>query len=119
VEIGSLVGPVAQSRKAIEVELSLERGVLGLIKVVVHDLINELLGLVNHEGSAVGLPGHNTMLAFLVPIIEHIMELPRKRCSHTSLGNGFIVVPVLVVALASGCSIIGDLGRGRSMGVFN
>lgn len=99
VEIGSLVGPVAQSRKAIEVELSLERGVLGLIEVVVHDLVNELLGLVNHEGSAVGLPGHNTMLAVLVPIIEHIMKFPRERCSHASLGNGFLVL--VLVALGS------------------
>ena len=98
-EIGSLVGSVAQSRKAVEVELSLERGVLGLIEVMVHDLVNKLFWLVNHEGSAVGLPGYNIMLAVFVPIVEHVVELPRKRCSHASLGDGFFVL--VLVALAS------------------
>ena len=64
---GSLVGPqVCYPRKPVQVQLSLKRGVLGLVEKVRHDFFHESPWLVDLEGFSVGLPANDRLAPRIV-----------------------------------------------------
>jgi len=62
---------VLDAVESVNVELSLEGSVFGLVEVLGHDDLGEHLGLVDLEGLARGQPGNDVLLSEFVDISEY------------------------------------------------
>lgn len=61
-----------------------------------HYLVHEFLRLVDCERAPMGLPGYNTGKIFILNRIQHVMQAPIERTSHTSSGNRTGVIALRV-----------------------
>ena len=75
VVVTAVVAASGQPLEAVQVELPLEAGDLGLLEVVRHDRGDELLGLVDGKGPAVGEPRDDVGVAVPLDLVEDVMEL--------------------------------------------
>jgi len=107
VVIATLIKSRSQAVEPVEVQLTLEAGHLGLLEILGHDVIDEFLGLVNHEAASVRLPRDDVSKAVGFNAVEHLVELDGEGRDDTSLGlvldfrgidggvSGVVVVVVL------------------------
>ena len=75
VVVPAVVPAAGQPLEAVQVELPLEAGDLGLLEVVRHDRGDEVLGLVDGKGPAVGEPRDDVGVAVPLDLVEDVMEL--------------------------------------------
>ena len=68
--VSSTVRALGEALEAVEVELALEAGELGLLEVLGHDVIDKLLGLVHDKGTTVWLPGNDTGQTIRLNLVE-------------------------------------------------
>jgi hypothetical protein len=88
--------------ESVEVELALERGQLGLTEVLGHDMVHELLWLVNNEAASVRLPGDNRGQTVGLDLIQHSVELQgegNRDSSTTAVGLFLNVVLVGIIRM--------------------
>lgn len=73
-----------------EIELTLERGQLGLLEILLKNMIDKLLGLVHNKAPTVWLPGNHVRMTILLNLIQHGMKFHGKGnrdASTTALGR--------------------------------
>ena len=85
VVVGSLVGTFGDSLKIVEIELPLKAAKATHAKVVGHNVLDKLAGLVNGKGSSVGQKGGNLPASFSkLQVLEDAMQFLREG-ARTSL----------------------------------
>ena len=92
VVVATLVWPLRNALKAIEVQLSLETAEASHAKVLGHNLVREVLGIVDMKGESTGNERGNIGLIGLLEIFQHLVKLAWK---------GTRVFAVLVCARAA------------------
>ena len=64
--------------ESVKIELSLKASELTLAEVVGHDMLSELLGLVNHKAPTMRLPSNNVSQAISLHLVKDTMKFLRK-----------------------------------------
>jgi hypothetical protein len=90
--------PPVGTREAIEVELPTKGPVLGLIKVVGHDLLDEVVTSVHFEGETVLDPGDGFLIVSSFGFCQHIVQFPRER----AFGVTTVVPQRIIIVILSG-----------------
>ena len=85
VVVPARIAAAGETAEAVEVELTLEARQLGLVEVLGHDGIDELLGVVDGEGPSVGEPGDDVGQAVPLDLIEEVVQLAGEGDGHPLL----------------------------------
>ena len=113
VEVRSFVPAVAKAGESIEIELALEGCQLGLTKVLGHNVVDKLLGLVYDKASSVWLPRDDMLVAIRREVVQELMQLNRERSRDTSSGwMFFLVVAAVIVRVIVVVVLNDDVGVG-------
>ena len=78
VVISVAVGTLGDSLEAVQVELPLEGWILGLLEVLRHDQVDEVLLVVHDEAAAVGLPRCDVLHPIRTVPLEHLVKFYGK-----------------------------------------
>ena len=91
VVVPALVFPRCQSRKPVQIQLTLKGGEFGLTKIGGHDILTKALGIVNDKAPPMRLPTNDTGETVCFNLIEHFVELQRKWYCHAALDRSVTV----------------------------
>ena len=111
--------------ESVQIQLPLEAGELALIEVLGHDVVGELLRLVDEEGPSVGLPADDVGEALRLDAAEHVVQTDWEGRFDSASGDvrndtgrigGVIMVGVddAAAPVLFSVVVVGSLGRGTS-----
>ena len=76
--ISTLIGACRKSLESIQIQLSLEGRVLGLMEEFRHDVLDEFFGFVYEEASTMRLPRNDVCLSIFFDDIKHFVKHTRE-----------------------------------------